>query len=70
MPSPLDLLLDPISLTVFAIYGALILWEALAPARALPRVRYWRWLGLAAFGVYFLLSSYLPLLWGAWLAPS
>ena len=69
MPSPLDLLLDPISLTVFAIYGALILWEALAPARALPRVRYWRWLGLAAFGVYFLLSSYLPLLWGEWLAP-
>jgi len=69
MPSPLDLLLDPISLTVFAIYGALILWEALFPARSLPRVRYWRWLGVAAFGVYFLLSSYLPMLWGDWLAP-
>jgi sterol desaturase/sphingolipid hydroxylase (fatty acid hydroxylase superfamily) len=69
MPTPLDLLLDPISLTVFAIYGGLILWEALAPARPLPHVRYWRWFGLAAFLVYFLLSSYLPLLWGDWLAP-
>ena len=69
MPTPLDLLLDPISLTVFAIFGALILWEALAPARTLPRVPYWRWFGLAAFAVYFLLSSYLPLLWGEWLAP-
>ena len=69
MPTPLDLLLDPISLTVFAIYAALILWEAAAPARPLPRIRFWHLSGLAAFGAYFLLSSYLPLLWGDWLAP-
>jgi len=36
MPSPIDLLLDPISLTVFALYASLIAWEALAPART-PR---------------------------------
>lgn len=42
MPSPLDLLLDPVTLTSLAIYGALILWEALAPARTLPAVSGWR----------------------------
>lgn len=63
MPSPLELLLDPVSLTVFALYTALIVWEALAPARPLPRVKGWKALGLAAFAGYFLLSSYLPLLW-------
>jgi len=68
VPSPLDLLLDPISLTVFAIYGGLTLWEALAPARLLPRVRGWRLMGMAAFMGYFFLSSYLPLLWGEYLA--
>ena len=63
MPSPLDLLRDPISLTVFAVYGALIFWEALFPARRLPRAAFWRTRGLGAFAVFFLLSSYLPLLW-------
>lgn len=63
MPTPLDLLLDPLSWIVFAIFGALALWEALAPARALPRVRHWRLRAFGAFVVYFLLSSYLPLLW-------
>ena len=68
MPSPIDLLLDPISLTVFAIVGVLIAWEALAPARRLPDVRGWRLLGLGAFTAYFFISSYLPLLWTEWLA--
>ena len=68
MPDLLDILLNPASLAVFALYGALILWEALAPARALPAVPGWKWRGLAAFAVYFLLSSYLPLLWSERLA--
>lgn len=63
MPTPFQLLLDPISLTVFAIYAALILCEALFPARRLPPVRFWRLRGLAAFASYFFLSSYLPLFW-------
>jgi len=69
VPTPLQLLLDPISLTVFALYAALIAWEALLPARALPRVRHWRLLGLGAFLAFFFLSSYLPLLWTQWLLP-
>jgi sterol desaturase/sphingolipid hydroxylase (fatty acid hydroxylase superfamily) len=67
MPSPIDLLLDPVSLAVIAIYASLILWEALAPARRLPAVRGWKLMGLAAFLAYFFISSYLPLLWGEWL---
>lgn len=48
MPHPLELLLDPISITVFAIYAGLIGWEALLPARPLPWVKGWRIRGLAA----------------------
>ena len=68
MPTLLELLLAPASLTVFALYGGLIAWEALAPARQLPRVGGWQLKGLAVFAVYFLLSSYLPLLWSEQLA--
>jgi sterol desaturase/sphingolipid hydroxylase (fatty acid hydroxylase superfamily) len=68
MPTPLQLLLDPISLFVFALYGGLILWEALAPARTLPRVPWWRTKGLLAFAAYFFLSSYLPFAWADLLA--
>ena len=63
MPSPLDLLLDPIAWIVFAVYAGLILWEAIAPARRLPAVSGWRTRGLLAFAAYFFLSSYLPILW-------
>ncbi len=68
LPHPLTLLLDPMSLVVFAGYGALLAWEALAPARPLPVVRRWYALAFTSFGVYFLLSSYLPLLWSDALA--
>ncbi|WP_370477792.1 sterol desaturase family protein [Tamlana flava] len=62
MPTPLEILLDPISITAIAIYGLLIIWEALFPAKALPKVKYWKLKGMAAFAVYFFLSSYLPIL--------
>ena len=63
MPSPIELLLDPVSLAVLALYGTLITWEAVAPARTLPSVRGWKLMGLAAFTAMFFVSSYLPLLW-------
>lgn len=69
MPGPIELLTDPISLVIFAIYGGFILWEALAPARPPPRVPWWRLKGIAAFFAFFFLSSYLPLLWNDLLAP-
>lgn len=69
MPTLIELLLDPISLTVFALYAGLIAWEWAAPARELPAVSGWRMRGLAAFVLYFFVSSYLPLLWSKSLAP-
>lgn len=65
MPTPLDLLLSPVSLAILAAYAALMLWEALAPARPLPASPAWRLRASASFALYFLGSSYLPLLWGA-----
>lgn len=62
MPTPMDILRDPVSLTVFAIYAALIVWEALAPARRLPKLPWWQLRGLAAFAAYFFISTYVPLL--------
>ena len=69
MPTPVDLLLDPLTWTLLAMFTGLGVWEALAPGRDLPRVRGWTARALTAFLVYFLLSSYLPLLWGEALAP-
>jgi len=68
MPTPFELILDPVSLAVFALFGGLMLWEALTPARPLPPVRGWRVKGVAAFLVFFFISSYLPLFWGETLA--
>jgi sterol desaturase/sphingolipid hydroxylase (fatty acid hydroxylase superfamily) len=69
MPTPIEILLDPISLIIFAMYGALVAWEAVVPARPLPAVPGWRLLGLGAFALFFYLSTYLPMAWDAWLAP-
>jgi sterol desaturase/sphingolipid hydroxylase (fatty acid hydroxylase superfamily) len=68
MPTPIEILLDPVSLAALGIYATLMLWEALAPARALPQVRGWVARGLASFVVFFYLSSYLPLFWDQYLA--
>jgi sterol desaturase/sphingolipid hydroxylase (fatty acid hydroxylase superfamily) len=68
MPTPLQILMDPISLAVLGLYGAMILMEALFPARPMPRVRGWRTRALIVFACYFFLASYLPLIWGETLA--
>ncbi len=68
LPTPLELVFDPISYIVFGIYGGLILWEALWPARKLPKVRFWKLKGFLAFVLFFYLSSYLPLIWDGTLA--
>ena len=68
MPTPIEILLDPISLGVLALYGALMLWEALTPGRTLARVKSWIPRAMASFAVYFYLSSYLPIIWDGYLA--
>ncbi len=62
MPTPLEILLDPISLIALGMYALLIIWEALFPARPLPKVKNWKLKGMISFTVFFFLSSYLPLL--------
>ena len=69
MPTPLDILLDPISLIVIAFYFGLMAWEALKPAQELPKIRFWKIKGLLSFTVFFYLSSYLPLLTDPFLEP-
>lgn len=68
MPTPIDILLDPVTLAVVALYAALVAWEAIAPARRLPAVPGWRLMGATAFLAYLMVSSYLPLWWTETLA--
>jgi sterol desaturase/sphingolipid hydroxylase (fatty acid hydroxylase superfamily) len=63
MLSPIDILLDPVTLTFSSIYAMLMLWEAIFPARKLPHVRYWQLKGIASYLFFLLLSAYLPLLY-------
>jgi len=61
MPTPLEILLDPVSLIALATYAGLMIWEALFPARELPKVRNWKIRGLTSFFIFFYLSTYLPM---------
>lgn len=70
MPSPFEILTDPISLSIIAMYAMLMLAEAIFPARKLPDVKYWKIKGIAAFLVFFFLSTYLPLCWAQLLPPT
>lgn len=70
MPTPIDILLDPLSLYILGIYALLIAWEAFMPAKKLPAIPYWKIKGLFSFFVFFYLSSYLPLLYASWLPES
>lgn len=68
MPTPLDLLLDPVSLTIFTCYGLLMLWEYFWPANRLAAANYWRLKNMSSFALFFFLSSYLPLAWDTFFA--
>lgn len=62
MPTPLQLLLDPVSIVVISIYALLMLFEAVFPGRTLPKIRFWKLKGILAFFCYFFIASYLPYL--------
>ena len=61
LPTPFELLMDPLSLAVLASYLVLIIWEEVFPARKLPKVKYWRLKGLFFFFTFFFVASYLPI---------
>jgi len=64
----MEILLDPISLTIIAMYAGLMLWEAIAPANKLPEIKGWKMRGLVSFAAFFYLSSYLPMFTDSFLA--
>lgn len=68
LPTPIEILLDPISLIILAMYGALMLWEVIAPAKQLPVIKGWKLRGLTSFAVFFYLSTYLPMFTDGYLA--
>jgi len=61
LPTPIELLLDPLSLYVLGSYAFLILWEEIFAARKLPKVKFWRIKGLLFFFSFFYVASYLPI---------
>lgn len=69
MPTPIEVLLDPVSLILFSIYLFFICLEVIRPARPLKKIKGWVPKTLLAYTVYFFLSTYLPLLWEQYLIP-
>ena len=67
MPTPFQILMDPLSLTIIGMYLLLMGWEAFLPARILPAIPGWKLKGIIFFFVFFYLSSYLPILYAGWL---
>ncbi|RZA33175.1 MAG: fatty acid hydroxylase family protein [Lysobacteraceae bacterium] len=65
METLLQPLLQPFNLFALSIFAALLAWERLAPARRLPVVKGWALRATISIFAYFMLSSYLPLLWTA-----
>ena len=69
MPTPIEVIFDPVSLATFALYAGLIFWERMAPAQKLAESRAWPLRGIIAFVLFFYLSTYLPLIWNDFLTP-
>lgn len=67
MPTPLEVLIDPVSLGIIGIFFFLTLLETFFPGRKLSRVKGWKIKTLIGFVVYFYLASYLPLIWDQYL---
>ncbi|MGH1374336.1 MAG: sterol desaturase family protein [Cellvibrionaceae bacterium] len=67
LPTPLEVLLDPISLSLLLMVVAMLCLQSLLPGRKLPAIKGWWVRGTAVFIVYFYLSTYLPMMWDRYL---
>ncbi len=67
MPNPIEVLIDPISLLLLALFFLLFIIEKAFPARYQPISKGWYLRGGISFMVYFYLASYLPLFWDKYL---
>jgi sterol desaturase/sphingolipid hydroxylase (fatty acid hydroxylase superfamily) len=61
LPSPIDVLLDPVSMLIISLYAVLMIAEAFFPGRKLPYIKHWKVKGMVVFVLFFYISSYLPL---------
>ncbi|WP_026210668.1 sterol desaturase family protein [Flexithrix dorotheae] len=61
MQTLVELLFDPL-IVLFYMYLGLWIWETIAPAKPLPKMKYWKLRGIIFFFVNFTLASILPLL--------
>lgn len=68
LPTPWQIVTDPVSIIVISIFLLLMIAEELFPGRALPKISYWKLKGITSFVLYFFVSSYLPLIWNGYLA--
>lgn len=68
LPSPLQLLKDPASITIISMFFVLVLAEEIFPGRRLPKIKFWKLKGIFTFVIYFFLSTYLPMFWNETLA--
>lgn len=68
MPTPIEILFDPVSIIVLTIFGSMLLLQILIPGRKLPRIRGWYLRASVVFVIYFYLSAYLPLFWDNYLS--
>lgn len=69
MPTPLEVLLDPLSLLLLGLYAGLFMLEKIFTARPPQQIRGWYARALLSFVVYFYLASYLPVVWDQYLMP-
>jgi len=67
LPNPWEVLSDPSSLIILAMYGLLMVWEGMFPARTLPKIKNWKLMGLSSFAIFFFLSTYFPMIWDTYL---
>ncbi|MEO9943644.1 MAG: sterol desaturase family protein [Paraglaciecola sp.] len=67
MPTPLEILIDPVSLIILGMLNVLLLAEILMPGRQQMKAKGWYIRAPISFVVYFYLSAYLPLLWDQYL---
>ncbi len=67
MPTPIEILMDPISLGLLVIYFSLIVIEAIGAPKKQKHIKGWIPKALCVFVLYFFLSTYLPLIWDKYL---
>ena len=69
MQTLIDLVKDPVTQLVVLMYAALMIAEALFPAKQLPHVPYWKIKGIIFFILYFLVAAFVPMLITPYLEP-